>query len=206
MQSSARQYPEMACHYWPFSFHIQNQNKTSKNYLTVTEQLPVFLQHHVGAESIERFKYKTVPSIWYINNKYCGQPMYIYIKATHTKHRQINMHRNKELTLGSPKISIVFLASKAYMWINLEISGFTDSYNTSNQLMNVNMSSGEGRENLIRCSRQIKPPTSVFSGHGGILTGMAELHDVIFLSWDFFKQKFDQSSWQKSNFIFQLRG
>lgn len=41
---------------------------------------------------------------------------------------------------------------------------------------------GEGRENLIRCSRQIKPPTSVFSGHGGILTGMAELHDVIFLS------------------------
>ena len=32
---------------------------------------------------------------------------------------------------------------------------------------------GEGKENLIRYSRQIKPPTSVFSGHGDIFAGMA---------------------------------
>lgn len=37
---------------------------------------------------------------------------------------------------------------------------------------NLNMSSEEGGKHLIRCTRQIKPPMSVFSGHDSIFTGM----------------------------------
>ena len=67
MQSAARQYPEMACHYCPLSFHIQNQKKkkkeTSDNYLTLTEKISVFLQPYVGAKSIDVLKYKIILNI-----------------------------------------------------------------------------------------------------------------------------------------------
>lgn len=95
----------------------------------------------------------------------------------HSFHMYVDKQaQSKIIDPGSLKVSIVFsivfLASKSYIWGKLDITGFGGTYITSNQSVNVKMSFREGEKNLIRCSRQIKPPTSVFSGQGDIFAGM----------------------------------